>query len=134
MRVIDASVACKWLVEEEGSGKAAKLLGAGEGLVAPDLVVAEVASALWKKLQAGQITSSQARAGVAELSSFFDELVPGFRLAPRSLAIAEGLRHSVYDCFYVALAELRNSRLITADLELVRRVRKTRWARIVEVI
>ena len=134
MRVIDASVACKWLVEEEGSAKAAKLLDAAEGLIAPDLLIAEVASALWKKLLAGQITSAQARAAIAELSGFFDELVPGFRLAPRSLQIAEDLRHPVYDCFYLALAELRNSQLITADTELAQRVRKTRWARIVEVI
>lgn len=134
MRVIDASVACKWLVEEEGSAEAVRLLETGEGLTAPDLVIPEVASVLWKKLLAGQITSPQAKAAVEELPGLFDELVPGVRLAPRSLAIAESLRHPVYDCFYLALAELRNFRLITADTEFVRRLRGTRWARMVSLI
>ena len=134
MRVIDASVACKWLVEEEGSAEAVRLLEKGEGLIAPDLVIPEVSSALSRKLLAGEITSQQAKVAVEELAGFFDELVAGLRLAARSLAIAEDLRHSVYDCFYLALAEARGSQLITADTEFARRLRGTRWARWVRVI
>jgi predicted nucleic acid-binding protein len=48
--VIDASVAVKWVVEEEGTAEALALLRASK-LVAPELLVAECANILWKKAQ-----------------------------------------------------------------------------------
>ncbi len=129
--VVDASVACKWFIEEEGSAKAARLLESEESFVAPDLIIPEVSNAFWRKLQAGQMTSEQAALAVEQLPGFFDDLVPGVLLAARSIAIAAALDHPVYDCFYIALAELKATRLVTADLELVGRLAKTRWARCV---
>ena len=46
--VIDASVALKWFVEEQGTEQAAALLAGQDLLIAPDLIVAEVANAGWK--------------------------------------------------------------------------------------
>ena len=43
--VVDASVAIKWVVEEEGSEAAAGLLD-GPGLMAPDLLMPECANIL----------------------------------------------------------------------------------------
>lgn len=129
--VIDASVACKWFVEEDESAEAAQLLTRGESLVAPDLIIAEVASALCRKLQAGQMTTEQVFRAVEVLPRFFDELVPSALLASRSVAIAQVLRHPVYDCFYIALAEIGNARFVTADRILLRHVRKTPWVRLV---
>jgi predicted nucleic acid-binding protein len=40
--VVDASVACKWFVEEDGSQAAEALLDSGSTLLAPDLLVPEV--------------------------------------------------------------------------------------------
>lgn len=126
--VVDASIACKWFVEEEGSAEAEKLLATGEALLAPDLIVAEVCSAIWKKLRAGQMTSMQATAAMEGLPGFFDDLIPCHRLGARSLAIAEALDHPVYDCFYLALAELNDVRVVTADARLLGRLAETTWA------
>ncbi len=65
--VVDASVACKWFVEEEGSAAATQLLGLGQALAAPDLIVPEVSSALHKKLRADLITVEQARVAIEGL-------------------------------------------------------------------
>jgi predicted nucleic acid-binding protein len=46
--VIDASVAVKWVVEEPGTQEA--LLLRQHRLLAPDLLVAECANILWKKV------------------------------------------------------------------------------------
>ena len=45
--VIDASVALKWFVEEQGSDKARGLLSREERLIAPELLLAEVFNAAW---------------------------------------------------------------------------------------
>ncbi len=125
---VDASVACKWFVEEPGSADADKFLAGGDELVAPDLIVAEVCSAFWKKLRAGQITAAQAKAAMEELPGFFDDLVPCHRLGTRALAIAGALDYPVYDCFYLALAELNDVRLVTADARLLGSLAGTPWA------
>ncbi len=128
--VVDASVACKWFAEEKGSAEAIRLLESGEALVAPDLILAEVANSLWKKLRLGQLHPAQVEAAVEALPGFFDDLISGVHLASRSVAIAQVLDHSIHDCFYVALAELRNARLVTADEVLLARLKRTRWARL----
>ena len=125
--VVDASVACKWLIEEEGSTAAAALLAVREALVAPDLIVAEVASVLWRKATAGAISPAHAASAVVELPGQFDELVPASALARRALTIALALGHPAYDCLYLALAEARGAHLVTADERLVARLHGTEW-------
>ena len=125
---VDASIACKWFVEEEGSAEAEKLLAGGETLLAPDLIVPEVCSALWKKLRAGHMTRPQAIDAMEGLPGFFDDLVPCQRLGASSLAIAGELGHPVYDCFYLALAELNDVKLVSADARLLIRLAGTPWA------
>jgi len=46
--VADASVVIKWYVPEPGSAKVPALLGGGNVLIAPDLLVPELANILWK--------------------------------------------------------------------------------------
>ena len=53
--VVDASVAVKWLVTEPLSDEAATLLDSGVTLLAPDLLFAEVASALSAKCRQGEM-------------------------------------------------------------------------------
>ena len=54
--VVDASVAVKWLVTEKFSDEAARLLKDGSTLVAPELVFAEAANALWALRRRGEIS------------------------------------------------------------------------------
>ena len=125
--VIDASVALKWFVEEEGSDKAAALLGGQEWLIAPDLVVAEVANAGWKAVRAGTMLPAQHDHAASRLALAFDDLVPLAALVRDAVAISRVLDHPVYDCFYLALAVDRDARLVTADRRLLRRLIGTRW-------
>ncbi|GGB33811.1 hypothetical protein GCM10011380_24110 [Sphingomonas metalli] len=113
--IIDASVALKWVVEEEGSDVAVTLL-AGP-IVAPDLVRTELANALWSKTRRGEIEALHAQAGLAEVEAILP-VVPTTALTGRALQIALQLRHPVYDCIYLALAEALDMRLVTADRRL----------------
>ncbi len=126
--VVDASVACKWFVEEAGSAAAERLLSMGRALIAPDLVVPEVCNALWRKSTTGEISSDQLSDSVDDLVGFYDDLVPTMALAARATAMASTMGHPVYDCFYVALAERLGSQLVTADKELMKRLSRTDWS------
>lgn len=89
----------------------------------------------WKRLRAGEITENHAIAAATEIGRMLDDLRALAPLAPRALEIARTLRHPAYDCFYLALAESVDSRVITADDALVRRVAGSPWApRVVPLI
>lgn len=127
--VVDASVACKWLIAEPDSPLAETWLGRGDMLLAPDLIIPEVCNVACTKVRSGQVTPDQAARIVEDLPGFFDELSPSVPLARQAFAIASALSHPAYDGFYVALAEARGGRLVTADDRLLSRLSGTRWAR-----
>jgi predicted nucleic acid-binding protein len=127
MLVVDASVAVKWFIVEPGRPEAKRLLDAGDSLIAPELIVAEVVNVVWKRLMADAIEHSQAADVPRELPQLFTELCPLSTLAQRALAIAAELRHPAYDCFYLALAEAKDAKLVTADRRLVQRLAGTSW-------
>ena len=129
--VIDASVALKWFVDEEGTGQATALLAGSELLIAPDLIVAEVSNAAWKAVRTGTKLPEQQDHAAARLVFAFDELVPLAPLARRAVALSRALDHPVYDCFYLALAEARVAKLVTADRRLLVRLAGTQWETLV---
>ena len=53
--VVDASVAVKWLVAEQDSPAAVRLIEAGHELHAPRLLAAEVTNVLWRKARIGEL-------------------------------------------------------------------------------
>ena len=65
--VVDASVAVKWLVEEEYSDVADMLLDGRHELIAPRLMASEVGNALWRKVRMGEIERSHAGALAAAI-------------------------------------------------------------------
>lgn len=127
--VVDASVACKWVFEEEGSAVALEILGAHRTLLAPDLLMAEVVNAAWRKAATGDVSMEQATAAIHVLPGLVTELFPIVALMESALSIAVTLDHPAYDCFYLALAEQRNAEVVTFDRRLAARTAGTRWGR-----
>lgn len=128
-RAIDTSVAIKWFVAEEGQDKAEQLIG--QPLVAPELLLAEIANVAWKKWRKNEIGMEQALAGQRMAMSFV-EVVPTSGYAARALEIAIELNHAAYDCFYLALCETQDLVLVTADQKLINRCRDTEFAKLLE--
>lgn len=121
MIVVDASVAVKWFVKEDGHEEALSLLG-GVNLTAPDLIFCETANVLWKKLRRGEVTSEQAEEACRALPNFISAVVSATVLAEDALGIARRLDHSVYDCIYLSCAQRLGTKLVTADAEFVSRL------------
>lgn len=125
--VVDASVAVKWLVDEEQRLAALRLLQDESELHAPRVLAAEVANTLWQKMVRGEI--APAAAGILA------DYLLGLPLywANDEEVIADAVRmsieldHPAYDCMYLALAHQLGARLVTADLKFVRRVAPTAY-------
>ena len=120
--VVDASVAVKWLVAEEGRPAARKLLHPAMHLNAPDLIFPEVSNALMKKVRAGEIAFEQAEEAARRFPSYLDEVRPTGALIPEALRLAQALSHAVYDCIYLACAK-GDERVVTADGQFLAKAR-----------
>src|SRR5512134_3927993 len=125
--IIDASVALKWFMEEPESDIARGILDGDEPLAAPDLIVAEVCNGAWKAVRRNLMTAIQADAMAHQLPRVFEALHPAEGLAAAAMQMARDLDHPVYDCFYLALAEQRDARMVTADRRLIERLHGTAW-------
>ncbi len=113
--VVDASVAIKLSVEELGSAAALELVRTEPVLVAPDLILTEAANAYWSMVRTSRLLMVHAEDNLEDLPRYFSRLYPTGGLIQDALRIAFLLRHPVYDCVYLALAERLQCRLITAD-------------------
>lgn len=119
--VIDASIAVKWVVEEDGTREALALRRGGK-LIAPELLTAECANILWKKVQRDELTRDEALLAARLLQAAEIEFLPTCHLLETATRIAIELEHPAYDCLYLALAAERDCRFVTADAHLVRKL------------
>ncbi len=129
--VVDASVVVRWFLDPDGVDLAAGVLPLDENVIAPDLVIPEIANAFWKYVTFDRGSTEKATMVVLEAATLFNEIVPSVELKDRAFAIALELRHPIYDCFYLALAEQRNCQFVTADDRLLGRCAATPFARLV---
>ena len=114
--VVDASVVVKWVVNEPGTPQALALRR--RRLYAPDLLAAECANVLWKKVRRNELTESEALFAARLLQRAAVELMPMRALLEPATRLALALDHPAYDCAYLALAESLSCDLVTADRRL----------------
>jgi predicted nucleic acid-binding protein len=125
--VVDASVAIKWYTPEVRHANAKALLGLAETIVAPELIVSEVTNAAWAKARRGDISERVAGLIAAWIRSGVPALVPAIELNEQALQIALTLQHPVYDCMYLACAQLESAPLVTDDQRFIRAVGTGPW-------
>jgi predicted nucleic acid-binding protein len=128
--VVDASVAIKWVVEEEFSEQAEALLSdaASSAIVGPPALITEVANALYQRTRRRdpktRLTVEEAEAALARLLGLGIQLVSSDSLYPQAFAFARqhGLP-DLYDTLYVVLAQRLGTDLWTDDRKLLDAVR-----------
>ncbi|HTG20377.1 MAG TPA: type II toxin-antitoxin system VapC family toxin [Reyranella sp.] len=119
--VIDASIAIKWVIEEEGTPQALTLRRKAR-LLAPELLVAECANILWKKARRNELSREEALLAARLLQTAAIELVPTRSLLAAATRIAIELDHPAYDCLYLALAIENDCRFVTAYERFLRKL------------
>lgn len=120
--VVDASVAVKWVIPEVLSDEADRVRDGDDDVLAPDLLLVEVANALWRKTAVREISPREADAALDLVRRSGIDLRPAVPLLPRAMEMARRLDHPVYDCVYLALAEREHAKFVTADQRLLRRL------------
>jgi len=113
--VVDASVVVKWFVPEIHSEAARRLLELPHEYASPDLLFAEVANTIWKKIRRKELTADDGRRLVVGMERIAVEAISCRELAVDAHALANATGQTVYDATYVALAVRLDTRLLTAD-------------------
>jgi predicted nucleic acid-binding protein len=114
--VVDASVLAPAIGDDGADGDRARARMAGETLAAPELVFLEVASVLRRAVRADRLDARRAGQALADLSALPLRTVPHLSLLARAWELRDNA--TVYDAAYVALAELLDAPLLTADKRL----------------
>jgi predicted nucleic acid-binding protein len=116
--VVDASVAAQWFVPDNHTAEALMVLRHVPSLAAPELLYAEVANTLWKRVQRGELTPTEADALFDALLTVPIDTYPSSLLLPVAWETATRAGITVYDGLYVALAHHLRAPLATADKRL----------------
>ena len=122
--MVDASVAVKWLVVEEDSADARRLLD-DEELHAPRLLVSEVANAVWRKVRLDQVDRGAADQLLATMSDMPVRWHADETICADAIRLAIAHDRPVYDLMYLALAQRLGIRVVTADQRLVNALAST---------
>lgn len=119
--VVDASVAIKWIVPEHDS-EIANAFRKRHALIAPDLIYAECANILWKKVIREEMTREEADHALMFINALDLRTASLRELAAVAADLSFALRHAVYDCFYLALSVLEACSFVTADVKFHNKV------------
>lgn len=116
---IDASVIAKLVLAESDSAQAASLVlqsGRNGAIVVPLHLYAETTSAVYKRVRQGSLETAEAISAVEHIESLSLTRAHPPGIAQRALAIAAQLNlRYPYDAFYLALGELLDCDVWTAD-------------------
>lgn len=118
MIVVDASVVVYALIDDTAVGDCARSRLAGEALAAPELLDLEVATVLRRAVLSERLGSRRAAEALGDLAELPVDRAAHLQLMPRVWELRDNV--TAYDASYVALAEVRDVTLYTADRRLAR--------------
>lgn len=126
--IVDSSVGFKWVLVENLSDKARKLrqdfIVGKTNLLAPDVFPVEIAHALTRAERQKRITPPESGILLADILKTLPIQSRSVPLLLRATEISSAMRIGVYDCLYVALAEKKKCRFVTADDKLIKNLEK----------
>ena len=116
---MDSSVVVKWFLPEPSRNQAIRLLRNYQDgrirLIAPALVMTEVASVFCKRARRGELKESAVHHAYRLLKVCSPVLVADVELLDDAVRLSITSGQAVYDCLYLALAIHRGCEMVTAD-------------------
>ena len=135
--IVDASVALRWVLRDEKEVRVDTLLEQWAAslteMLAPPLFLAEVTNALYLSVKRKRLSLEEAELALGTIMELGVQVAQPSELYPRSLRLAANYGAAdAYDAQYVALAEMQNCELWTADERLVASMKPLpSWIRLV---
>lgn len=124
--VADASMAVKWYVPEIYTSEAEKLLNGSYEIHAPELILPEFGSIVWKKVRRKDLSEQEATR-IIDAFGKQNILFHSHRtLLNAAFAGAQTSGQTVYDWSYLALAISLSCEFITADERFYNALKNTR--------
>lgn len=130
--VVDASIAIKLFIDQEGSEQAEALFAKlhtepATELYVPELFYAECANVLWQYVRRANYPAAEAKASLLRLKGLALQTVAIPELVSEALDIAIAQAISAYDACYVELSERLRVPFVTADSKLIRSLEGTTY-------
>lgn len=113
--VVDASVALKWFIPELHTAAALRVTRLRQRLHVPAFLTIELGNVIAKKIRRGELRRDGGGLILRELRHLPLLRHADERLFPAAYELALETQQSVYDCLYLALAEVVDGQVITAD-------------------
>jgi predicted nucleic acid-binding protein len=126
--VVDASVAVKWYVPEIYETEATRVLKGRQPLHAPELIIPEFSSIIWKKVRRGELSKAEGERIVSAISRKRWTVHPHKNIIKSAYIGAEATGQTVYDWTYLALAISLSCHFVTADGKFFKALEKTAFA------
>ena len=120
MIVIDANVAIEVARNSERGTQFETRILQEDKIIAPSLLVSEVANATWKHATFGSMDEKDWTYLFTAALGQIDEFVSDEKLFPEALSEAVIRKHPVYDMLYFVLARRTASPLLTCDHKLAK--------------
>jgi len=116
--VVDASVLAPAIADSGQDGRRLRNRFRSESIAGPDLLRVEVTAVIQRHAEMGRLAAEQAEAAIGDLLAFPIIVFPTAPLLPRVWQLRQNL--TPYDACYVALAEVLDAVLLTADRRLAK--------------
>ncbi len=113
--VVDASVAIKWFIPEIHSEAASRLHLSSYRLHAPAFIMLELGNVICKKIRRDELSQEEGDVILNDLGRLPLQQHVDLRLFLPAYALALETQRSLYDCLYLALAEVIDGKMVTAD-------------------
>ena len=124
--VIDTSVVAKWFVEEDERDKSIlvrnQLLSGKISLVAPRLLIYEMGNVLTLNTNLNSKEISDALRSLVDIG--LEIYVMGFDELEMATKISRKFNITFYDAVFASLAKILDTKLVTADKSLTRKLRE----------
>ncbi|MCP9934020.1 type II toxin-antitoxin system VapC family toxin [Cyanobium sp. Candia 9D4] len=116
--VLDASAAVRLILGDPAAAAVAEQIREAAVVLAPELMLTELANTLWKLQKAGHLADLDPQQLLAEARDLVDRVEADRHLQAEALALACHHDHPAYDCLYLALARREAATLISLDRRL----------------
>ncbi|MCC5913654.1 MAG: type II toxin-antitoxin system VapC family toxin [Balneolaceae bacterium] len=132
--VIDACVAIKWFLPEEGFEEAGSILNSHNRMIVPDLFFIEFDAIVTKKVRQQLVEPEDSSLIIQEIRKLPLEVISYSKIHKLAFDLSSALPITQYDACYLSVAIEFNQKVITADKRFFKGMRYTPYHNLVEVL